>query len=150
VHQEGRVFQRIVVAHNESPESERAFLSAIRLAKSLNAELHAVTVVDALPTYTAFAGATDASILRVLKEDQMSFYEDLQKKARSLAANYGIDLRSHLIEGKQIEAIVDFLRAHQADLLVVGLHQRDLYIARLWSTVYELAQQAPCSVLGVH
>lgn len=49
-----------------------------------------------------------------------------------------------------MEAIVDFLRSQKADLLVVGLHQRDLYIARLWSTVYELAQEAPCSVLGVH
>jgi hypothetical protein len=32
----------------------------------------------------------------------------------------------------------------------MGLHQRSLHLARLWSTVYELAQEAPCSVLGVH
>jgi nucleotide-binding universal stress UspA family protein len=144
------VFKRIVVAHNESPESGRALMAAIRLASSLNAELHTVTVVEELPAYTAYAGAVDASISRVLKEDQMKFYEDLQIKARSLAGNYNIELSSHLIEGRQIEASVDFLRKHWADLLVVGLHQRDLYIARLWSTVYELAQEAPCSVLGVH
>jgi nucleotide-binding universal stress UspA family protein len=143
------MFQRIVVALSESPESERALAAAIRLAKSLSSELHTVTVVEALPAYTAYA-AVDASIPRVLKEDQMAFYEDLQKKARSLAGNHNIELRSHLIEGKQVEAIVDFLREQKADLLVVGLHQRDLYIARLWSTVYELAQEAPCSVLGVH
>jgi nucleotide-binding universal stress UspA family protein len=51
------MFQRIVVAHNESPECGRALMAAIRLAKSLNAELHAVTVVDELPAYTAYAGA---------------------------------------------------------------------------------------------
>lgn len=144
------MFKRIVVAHNESAESKRAFISALRLAQSLNAELHAITVVDELPAYTAYAGAVDASISRVLKEDQMKQYEDLQTAARSLATDYNIELRSHLIEGRQVEAIIDFLRKHQADLLVVGLHPRDLLISRLWSTVYELAQEAPCSVLGVH
>jgi nucleotide-binding universal stress UspA family protein len=95
-------------------------------------------------------GRLDASISRVLKEDKVKSYEDLQIKARAPAENYGIELRSHLIEGSQIGAIVDFLRKHQADLLVVGLHKRDLYIARLWSTVYELAQEAPRSVQGVY
>jgi len=143
------MFQKIVVAYNESPESERALLSAIKLARSLNAELQTVSVIADLPAYTAYA-AVDPSITHVLKEDQLKFYEQLQNKSRSLAESHGIELRSHLIEGRQVEAIVDFLRAQQADLLVIGLHQRDLYIARLWSTVYELAQEAPCSVLGVH
>jgi hypothetical protein len=37
-----------------------------------------------------------------------------------------------------------------ADLLVIGLHQHDFYLSRLWSSVYDLAQDATCSVLGVH
>jgi nucleotide-binding universal stress UspA family protein len=146
----GAMFQRIVVAYNESPQSQRALASAIELARSLNAELHTVTVLTDLPAYTAYAGALDASIVRVLKEDRQKFHEQLQGKARALAESRDFVLNSHLVEGGQVEAIVDFLRAQKADLLVVGLHQRDLYIARLWSTVYELAQDAPCSVLGVH
>jgi len=39
---------------------------------------------------------------------------------------------------------------HKADLMMIGLHQHDFYVATLWSTVYELAQEAPCSILGVH
>lgn len=144
------MFKRIVVAHNESAESQRAFMSALRLAQSLNAELHAITVVDELPAYTAYAGAVDPSISRVLKEDQTKFFEDLQARASVLATEHNVEVACHLIEGKRVDAIVDFLRKRQADLLVVGLHQRDLLIARLWSTVYELAQEAPCSVLGVH
>jgi nucleotide-binding universal stress UspA family protein len=143
------MFQKVVAAYNESPESERALVAAIKLARSLDAELQTVTVIADLPAYTAYA-AVDSAISRVLKEDQLKFYEQLQAKARSLAESHGMELRSHLIEGRQVEAIIDFLRAQQADLLVIGLHQRDLYIARLWSTVYELAQNAPCSVLGVH
>jgi nucleotide-binding universal stress UspA family protein len=144
------MFRKIVVAYNESPESGRALTSAIQLAISLHAELQAVTVMTDLPAYTAYAGAFDASALRLLKDDRLALYEKLQNKARALAASHGIELSSHLIDGQQVEAIVNFLREQKADLLVIGLHQRDLYISRLWSTVYELAQEAPCSVLGIH
>jgi nucleotide-binding universal stress UspA family protein len=144
------MFRKIVVAYNESPESERAFVAAIKLAKSLNAELLTVTAMVDLPAYTAFAQVADSGIVRTLEEDRLKFYTKLQEKARAQLANSGIGFHSYLVEGHGVEAIVEFLRQQKADLLVLGLHQRDLHIARLWSTVYELAQDAPCSVLGVH
>jgi nucleotide-binding universal stress UspA family protein len=144
------MFRKIVVAYNESPESQRAFVSAIKLAKSLNAELDTVTAIGELPAYTAFAGVADSSIVRVLEDDRQKFYKNLLDQARVQAESFGIELRTHMVDGRQVEAIVDFLRRQKADLLVIGLHQRDLHIARLWSTVYELAQDSPCSVLGVH
>ncbi|MEA3006203.1 MAG: hypothetical protein QOI94_1472 [Acidobacteriaceae bacterium] len=144
------MFRKIVVAFNEAPESQRAFLVALKLAQSLNAELQAVTAIGELPAYTAFAGIADSSISRVLEEDRRVFYAKLQDHARAQVESYGIGFHSYLVEGREVEAIVNFLRQQKADLLVVGLHQRDLYIARLWSTVFELAQDAPCSVLGVH
>lgn len=144
------MFRKIVVAFNESPESQRAFMVALKLAKSLSAELQAVTAIGELPAYTAFAGVADSSISRVLEEDRRDFYAKLQDHARAQVESYGIGFHSYLVEGREVEAIVDFLRQQKADLLVVGLHQRDLYIARLWSTVFGLAQDAPCSVLGVH
>ena len=49
-----------------------------------------------------------------------------------------------------MEAIAEFLRRKKVDFLVIGLHQRDLRIVRLWSTVEELAQNALFGVLGVH
>jgi nucleotide-binding universal stress UspA family protein len=144
------MFRKIVVAFNESPESQRAFLVALKLAKSLNAELLAVTAIGELPAYTAFAGVADSSISRVLEEDRRDFYAKLQDHARAQVESYGIGFHSYLVEGRQVEAIVEFLRQQKADLLVIGLHQHDLHITRLWSTVYGLAQDAPCSVLGVH
>jgi nucleotide-binding universal stress UspA family protein len=144
------LFRKIAVAYNESAEAQRAFTSAIQLAKSLEAELATITVMATLPSYTAFAGAADPSLPEILNQDRAHFYEGLQDKARKLALDHGLELATHTVEGPEVEAIIGFLRQHKADLLVVGLHQRDLYIARLWSTVYELAQGSPCSVLGVH
>ena len=144
------MFRKIIVAFNESPEAERALVSAIRLAKSLSAELHTITFMPGLPAYTAFAAAGDPGVSQVLRQDQLKLYELLQQRARARARSNGIELVTHLVGGNGVEAIVDFLREQKADLLVIGLHQRDLHISRLWSTVYELAQDAPCSVLGVH
>ncbi len=144
------MFRKIAVAYNESVEAEHALVCAIKLAKTLGAELSTITAASELPAYTAFAGAADPALSRVLANDHEKFYKALQEKARSSAQLHGVELQSHLVEGREVEAIVNFLRMHKADLLVIGLHQRDLYLARLWSTVYELAQEAPCSVLGVH
>ena len=144
------MFRKIVVAFNDSQESQRALASAIQLAVSLRAELQTVTVMADLPAYTAYASVVDASITRVLEDDRRKFYEQLQTKAWAFAESFGVALHTHLIEGRQVESIVAFLREQKADLLVIGLHQRDLHISRLWSTAYDLAQDAPCSVLGVH
>jgi nucleotide-binding universal stress UspA family protein len=144
------MFRKIVVAFNDSQESQRALASAVKLAVTLHAELQAVTVMQDLPAYTAYASVVDASSTRVLEDDRRKFYEQLQEKARAFAQRSGIVLHAHLIGGRHVESIVAFLREIEADLLVIGLHQRDLHISRLWSTVYELAQDAPCSVLGVH
>ena len=144
------MYKRIVVAYNGSQEAERALLSAIRLAKSVNAELHALTVTTAQPAYDAYAAAVDLSLPSNLKEDQREMSRALQDKARATAHDQGMALSSHLVEGRDTVAILGFLREHKADLLVIGLHPHDSYISRLWSTVYGLAQDAPCSVLGVH
>jgi nucleotide-binding universal stress UspA family protein len=144
------VFKKITVAYNETPEAERALLSAIQLAKSLGAELRTITVMAAPPAYTAFAAAGDPSFPQTLESDRLKFYQDLQEKARVLAESHGVEVLSHIVEGHQIETIIHHLREQKADLLVLGLHHRNLYMARLWSTVYELAEEAPCSVLGVH
>jgi nucleotide-binding universal stress UspA family protein len=144
------MFQKIAVAYNESAEAQRAFATAIQLAKIMGAELQTITVMADLPAYTAFAGIADPSLPRILDEDRIKFYEELSETARRSALDQGIDLLTNSVEGPEVEEIIRFLREHKADLLVVGLHRQDLYVARLWSTVYELAQEAPCSVLGVH
>jgi nucleotide-binding universal stress UspA family protein len=144
------MFSKIAVAYNESPEAGHALNCAVQLAKSLGAELSLITVTRPLPAYTAFADAAGPALAHQLMDDHSEFYALLDEKARALARLHDIEIHSHAVEGREVQAIVTFLRAQGTDLLVIGLHQRDFYLARLWSTVYELAQEAPCSVLGVH
>ncbi len=129
--------------------NERSLL-LFDLPKHLGAELRTITVVADLPAYTAYAGAADPELSRILMDDREESYARLREKARAIAQSQGVEVTSHIVEGGEVGAIVDFLRKEKTDLLVIGLHQRSLHIARLWSTVYELAQGAPCNVLGVH
>ena len=75
--------------------------------------------------------------------------KDLQSAARQAALYEGVEFKIHLVEGEEVYAIVRFLADYKADLLVIGLHHQS-HISHLWSTVYALAQDAPCSVLGVN
>lgn len=143
------MFQKIVVAYDDSPQAERALATAVELVKCLQGELQTVTVVEDLPAYTSYA-AIDSSMTQSLQDDRLKFYRELRAKALLFATRCGVEIRSNLITGGEIQGILEFLREQKADLLVVGLHPRDLYISRLWSTVYGLAQDAPCHVLGVH
>jgi len=144
------MFKNIAVAFDESPQAARALNAALHLATALNTALHVITVTEELPAYTAYGVAGDPSILRTLGEDRLKFYADLQDKAREKAVAESIEATTHLLDGERVDAILHFVHEHKIDLLIIGLHHRSLRVSRLWSTVYTLAQEVPCSVLGVH
>jgi nucleotide-binding universal stress UspA family protein len=144
------MFKNVAVAYDESPEAGRALAAAIQLAKTLGVGLHAVTVMEKLPAYTAFATGADPAMLTVLEEDRSLFYERMHTAARAKAEREGVALAGHLLDGDTVEGIVHFVCEHGIDLLVIGLHRRPNRMSSLWSTVYTIAQNVPCSVLGIH
>jgi nucleotide-binding universal stress UspA family protein len=144
------MFSKIVVALNDLPESQRALRTAIELARGSNAELATVSILGDLPAYTSFASIVDPSAPNAMEEDRRRAHCELHQKASLLAREQGVRANGSIVEGREVQAILHFLREKRADLLVIGLHQHDFYLSRLWSSVYDLAQGAPCSVLGVH
>ena len=85
-----------------------------------------------------------------MEEDRRRFHGELHERASKLAQEHGVHATGAIVEGREVHAVLGFLKDVDADLLVMGLHQHDFYLSRLWSSVYDLAQEAPCSVLGVH
>jgi nucleotide-binding universal stress UspA family protein len=144
------MFRNIAVAYDESPEAGRALTAAIQLAAALNTSLQAITFAEELPAYTAYGVVSDPSILQTLVEDRVNFYAELQKKAQEVASAEGVQVATHLVDGDKVDAIVRCVHEYKIDLLVIGLHHRSLRVSSLWSTVYALAQAAPCNILGVH
>jgi len=144
------MYKTIAVAYNKSPQAKRALASAIYLAKILGAELRLITIMEEPPAYSAYVSAVDASLARMLLDDYSKSYQQLQAEAREIALRDGVQIVLHLLDGPVADRLVEFLGYDKPDLLVIGLHRHTSHISRLWSTVYEIAQKAPCSVLGVH
>lgn len=144
------MFSKIAVALSDLPESQRALRTAIELARECNAELATVSILGDLPAYSSFSVVVDPEAPAEMLEERLHRHEEMHEKATSLAHEVGVRSQGSIIPGKEVRGILHFLREQNADLLVIGLHQHDFYLSRLWSSVYDLAQEATCSVLGVH
>ena len=144
------MFSKIVVALNDLPESQRALRTAIDLARVTNAELTTVSILGDLPAYTSFTVVVDPGAPAAMMEERRVRHKQMHERAANLAQELGVRARCSIVAGKEVHAILHFLKEENADLFVVGLHQHDFYLSRLWNSVYELAQDATCSVLGVH
>jgi nucleotide-binding universal stress UspA family protein len=144
------MFSKIAIALNDLPESQRALRTAIDLARVCNAELATVSIIGDLPAYASFSVVVDPGASAAMMEERRHLHEEMHEKAANLARELGVHAQGSIVDGKEVRAILHFLKEQNADLLVVGLHQHDFYLSRLWSSVYDLAQDATCSVLGVH
>lgn len=145
------MFNKILVAYDESPESGRALLTGIHLAKSLNAELKAVSVQENLPPYAGYIDAEVPGGTILLRQQAADYYRDLQARAQQAAEREGVNLTTELVEGDEVEAIVECVQRNQSDLLVLGLRKHSLLLSRMWNhTAYDLVQRLSGSILGVH
>ena len=116
------MFKKIAVAFDESAVAERAFRSALELAKFASAELHVITVIEPFPAFIGYVSAAAPDVTRVLVDERRAFYEDLQKRAKLHAAEVGVSINTELAEGSEIATIVSVVERVDPDLLVVGLH----------------------------
>jgi nucleotide-binding universal stress UspA family protein len=144
------MFSKIVVALNDLPESQHALRAAIDLARLCNADLATVSILGTLPAYTSFSIVVDPEAPDAMMEERRRLHKEMHEKAADLARELGVHAQASIVVGNEVRAVLHFLKEQNADLLVVGLHQHDFYLSRLWSSVYDLAQDATCSVLGVH
>ena len=67
------MFTKIVVALNDLPESQRAFRTAIELAR--------VSILGDLPAYTSFAIVVEPNAPNEMKQERRRAYGELHRKA---------------------------------------------------------------------
>jgi len=145
------MFKRILVAYDESPESGRALLTGIHLAKSLHAELRAVSIQEKLPPYSGYIDAEVPGGTALLRQQASEYYLKLHADAQEAARQTGIVLTTELVEGDEVEAIVECAQRNRSDLLIVGIHRHPLLLSRLWNhTAHDLSQRVASNILGVH
>ena len=136
--------EKILHGLDGSPGSLAALEEAVRLAKAFDAELHTISVEE-VPHYAGAIG-------EVVEEKELAnhkFHEAVAR-ARDMARREGVAIRSHVIVGHEVKTIVEFIKAHRFDLLVVGfMGHSAIYERVMGSTCQSLVRLAPCSVLVV-
>jgi nucleotide-binding universal stress UspA family protein len=138
------MFKKITIAFDESEEAGRALLAAIELAKSFEASLNVISVIEPPPIYLSFSTSV-APYIRWTDEMQTK-YTNLQSKARQLAENAGLAIEATISNGDEIGSILAAARHNECDLLVVGMPKH------IWTSGHtgeKLAEGVPCALLGI-
>ena len=144
------MYKKIAVLFDDSREADRALSTAVTLTMILGSELEVFIMKSARPLYDEYAEALDSQVGQILANDRQSLSGTLQDKAKTMASKVGVEPSFHAFESGEQSEVIELMRAHDSDLLIVGLHHKGLLISRLWRSVYEFAEGAPCSILGVH
>jgi nucleotide-binding universal stress UspA family protein len=149
MNQASKPFKKIIVAYDDSPAARDALSAGIELCKVLGTPLETVTVIEPPPMYTTLVVAIDPNVAQGLETDRKRHYQQISECAVAEGRRHCVEVTGHLIEAQEVDGVISFLRAQGADLLVIGLRRHSSHVARLWSTVSSLEQEAPCSVLAI-
>lgn len=136
--------RKILMAHDGSEGAFKALEEAIDLAKVCGAELHMISVEE-IPHYAGTVG-------EVIEEQEWENhrFQEAIAKSREMAEAAGVEIRPNVVIGHEVKTIVEFIKANDFDLLVVGfMGHSALYDRVMGSTCQSLVRLAPCSVLVV-
>lgn len=139
-----QMFRKITVAFDESEEAARALQAAVELAKSLDASLNVISVIEPPPIYFSFS--TLVAPYTRWTDEMQTRYTNLQSKARQLAENAGLAIDATISNGDEIGSILAAAIHNECDLLVIGMPKHTWMIGH---TAHNLAEGVPCALLGI-
>ena len=143
---ERRMFERILVAFDGSPESRQAARVAVDLATKLHSS---VTLVSVHPDSTAVADGQLQSLVP-LDDEGKSLSLMVEELRRSALAAGVPGLEWVVLYGEVVPAILGYLASHPHDLAVAGTRELSRGRRLLVGSVSNgLAVGAPCPVLIV-
>ncbi|HEY9615202.1 MAG TPA: universal stress protein [Microcoleaceae cyanobacterium] len=154
------MFQRILVAVDQSEIGELAFTTGAFLAKTLNARLMLVHVISPAalsgltPVYpipdAVYAGGYDRAMTEyqqawnAVEQSASHLLQDL--KERAIADNITVDVSSPI--GEPAHAVCQIANHWQADLIVIGRHHHSQVGELFWGSVSNFVMHhANCHVL---
>lgn len=138
------MFRTILHANDGSELAFNAFALALQLAKQNASELHMVCIeeVDYMPEFVEEVREETGTAAR-------RFHKVLQR-ARAMAEEAHVTLRTHVQAGHPVRDIVDLAANLKADLLVIGATGHSaLYERLIGSRADRIVQLAQCPVLVV-
>jgi len=110
------MFDKILVALDGSPASEKALAAAVDLALHYQAELLAIGVAE-VPEVVGMMDEVDE-----LRKGAEAHFRQIGEAAVAFAQSRGVSLRSVVVRGHAADAIVRFADNEHVGLVVIGQH----------------------------
>ncbi len=138
------MFNKILVAIDGSPNSEKALATGVDLAAHYQAELLSLSVAE-MPEVVAMVDEVDE-----IRQSADAFFRKISEAAVEYAKSRGVALRSVVVRGHAAEEILRFAENEGVNLIVLG-RQGHSRIARffLGSTTDRVSEHCRTAVMIV-
>ncbi len=141
-------FKKILLGYDGSESSKKALEKAIKLSKTLDAELHIVGVIK--PFEFAAIDYIPPEEIEKYEEEELKKEEVILKEAIEIAKSDGINATFRVMEGDPAEELMTYADENGCDLIVVGKRGKGGFKRLLLgSTAGNLVKYANQSVLVV-
>lgn len=138
------MLRKILVGLDGSKGSFKALDEGLLLAALGNIELHTISVEE-VPRFPGTIGEVVEE-----KEAEDTRFGAAIAQAKQIAVARGVELRPNVLIGHEVKTIVEFIKAKEFDLLVIGfMGHSAIYNRIMGGTCQSLVRLAPCSVLVV-
>ncbi len=144
------MYKRILLAYNGSECGQKALLDCQDIAQLSQSELFLIAVMPPATAYVGFEGGVYESS-PAEREQIAQKYNDILADGLKRLAESGRTARGEVVVGETVDAITQYARKIEADLIVVGHKHLEGWAARWWrgSMSRSLIEYAHCSVLVV-
>ncbi|MCO8268566.1 MULTISPECIES: universal stress protein [unclassified Haloferax] len=138
------MYSEILVPTDGSRAAERAIDHALDLAKTYDARIHALYVVDT-SIYTSLDAGADVVIDALEREGDAA-----TRHVLAAAEEAGIDAQAEVVTGTAYRSIREYIDDHDIDLVVMGTHGRTGLSHYLLGSVTErVVRTSPVPVLTI-
>ncbi|ENN95674.1 hypothetical protein J422_06588 [Methanocaldococcus villosus KIN24-T80] len=140
------MYKKIVIPTDGSDVSMEAVKHGLMIAKKFEAEAYAIYVVDLSP----FIGLPAEGSWELIREMLVEEGEEALRRAKEIAEEMDVDLKTEILEGVPAREIVDFAKKKEADLIVMGTTGKTgLDVILLGSVAQKVIKKSHCPVLVV-
>ena len=144
------MYKRILLAYDGSESGQKALLDCQDIAQLSQSALFLIAVMPPTAAYVGFEGGVYQTSPEEF-EQQRQKYDGILADGLQRLTDSGHAAKGEVVIGESVDAITQFARKIEADLIVVGHKHREGWAARWWrgSLSRSLIEYAHCSVLVV-
>ena len=150
------MISKILVPHDGTEMSDKAFKKAVELAKIFKAELVLLHVIEELPVPLSLVLESDKDLINRARRNARRILEKgwekmVEVKTHEIESD-NVELTGECRNGSAAEQILRFAKNNKIDMIVMGSHRLKgiLKIKALGSVTRKVSEIADCPVLIVH